>query len=82
MVRADLLPIEHLGSPHACKLQVLGDILVHQARDVQYGIATAHGKGLIVVGRLARRLGINTHDFQRTKKKRPERIETIPGFCR
>ena len=66
MVRANLLAIEHFGTPHACKLQASGDVFVHQASHVEDGAATAHGERFVGVRRLARRLRIDPDDFQGT----------------
>src|SRR5210317_2200145 len=82
MVRTYLLTVKYLGAPHARKLQALGDVLVHQTRDVQHGAATTYGKGFVVVCRLARCLRVNANDLERPKKKRTERVETVSGFRR
>ena len=34
VVGADLLAVVHVGAPHACEPESLGDVLVHEPRDV------------------------------------------------
>ena len=44
MVWADLLAVEYLGTPHACKFQAPGNVFVHQAGDIEYLPQDEQGK--------------------------------------
>jgi len=82
VVWTDLLTVEYLGAPYARKLQPARNIFVHQSRDIEHRAATTHRKGLVRICRFARRLGVDTDDFKRAKKKRPEFIQAVSGFRR
>ncbi len=41
MVWTDLMTVEYLGTPHACKLQISRNVFVHEARDIEHrGVTT------------------------------------------
>ena len=50
MIGADLLAGEDLGAPHARKLQVPANVLMHQAGDIVHRAATTHREGLVRIG--------------------------------
>ena len=82
MVRTDLLAVDYLGTPHARKFKVSSNVLVHQASDIEYRAATTHCETFLIFGRLARRLGVDTNDLKREKKKLSQLIQAISGFGR
>ena len=69
MVWTDLLTVKHIGAPNACKFQTPGNVFVHQTSDIEHRAATTHGERLVSICRFTRRLGVDTDDLQRAKKK-------------
>ena len=60
VVRADLLSVEYVDTPHTCELQALGNVLVHQPGDIEHRAAATHREGFAVIRRFTRRLGVDT----------------------
>ena len=82
MVGAHLLAVKDVAAPHARELEAVGDVFVHEARDVVHGITAAHGKGLVVIGLFAWCLGVDAHNFERLEQERPELLEAVAGLGR
>ena len=82
MLRADLLAVEHVGTPDARELQTTCNILVHQLCDVMDRATPAHGKRFVLVCRAARCLRIDPDDLERAKQESAELIQAVAGLGR
>jgi hypothetical protein len=75
------LAVEGAAAPQARKLEGAGNVLMHEPRDIEHGLAATYRERQYSLGGPAGQLRVHAYDAQRLEEEPRELVEAMTGQC-